>query len=143
MVHFGKGPKSKFQPIVEHHPQCTTCHHLKMQQLRGKANELKMEVKQAILGLAQQGVSQRRIARDLGVHRKTVKRLLEEQPGFEGSKCATVMTGNRALTQSKCEPFREVIESMFEQGLDAKRIHRNLQAEHAFAGSYNVSVHFR
>lgn len=37
-------------------------------------NEIKMDTRDAILGLFRQGWSRRRIARELGVHRKTVAR---------------------------------------------------------------------
>jgi IS30 family transposase len=39
-------------------------------------NEVKMGVRDAILGLVKQGWSRRRIARELGVHRRTVARYI-------------------------------------------------------------------
>ncbi len=38
------------------------------------ANQLKMVMVQAIIGLLEQGWSHRRIARELGIHRETVAR---------------------------------------------------------------------
>jgi len=38
------------------------------------ANQLKMAMVQAIIALLEQGWSQRRIARELGIHRETVTR---------------------------------------------------------------------
>lgn len=38
------------------------------------ANQLKMAMVQAIIGLLEQGWSHRRIARELGIHRETVAR---------------------------------------------------------------------
>ena len=100
------------------------------------ANELKMETKQAVLGLAEQGFSQRRIALELGIHRKTVKRLLKAFSRENDPKCAISITGNRPGRESKCKPFRAEIEAKLELGLDAKRIHEDLRAGHAFDGSY-------
>jgi transposase len=97
------------------------------------ANELKMDTKQAITSLANQGWSQRRIAKDLGVHRRTVTRLIKS---IDDSKGAISMTGNGPGRTSKCEPFRASIEAKLESGLDAKRIYEDLQSEAAFEGSY-------
>ena len=97
------------------------------------SNELKMETKQAIASLAEQGWSQRRISKELGVHRKTVKRLLK---ACADSKGAISMTGNGPGRASKCDPFRAAIEAKLEIGLDAKRIHQDLRAESAFDGSH-------
>ena len=92
-----------------------------------------MDTKQAITGLANQGWSQRRIAMELGVHRRTVRRLLKS---IGDSKGAISMTGNGPGRTSKCDPFRAVIERKLESGLDAKRIYEDLQSEAAFDGSY-------
>lgn len=97
------------------------------------ANELKMDTKQAIIGLVDQGWSQRRIAKELGVHRRTVARLVKS---IEASKGAISMTGNGAGRTSKCEPFRTEVEAKLELGLDAKRIFEDLLSEVAFEGSY-------
>jgi len=96
-------------------------------------NELKMDTRQAIIGLADQGWSQRRIARELGVHRRTVKRLVKS---LGDSKGAISMTGNGPGRASKCEGFRAKIEAKLELGLDAKRIREDLIAEEGFEGSY-------
>jgi len=110
---------------------------------RSMSNKLKMDKIEAIRNLAAQGWSQRRIARELDAHRSAVKRALQSVQAYDGdSKRATVMTGNPAPSQSMCDPFREAIEAKLELGLDAKRIHRDLQAEHAFVGSYNSVQRF-
>ena len=96
-------------------------------------NELKMDTKQAIIGLVNQGWSQRRIAKELGVHRRTVTRLVKST---DVSKGAISMTGNGAGRTSKCEPLRSEIEAKLEIGLDAKRIYEDLRSEVAFEGSY-------
>lgn len=106
------------------------------------ANELKMETRQAILSLAQQRFSRREIAKRLGINRRTVKRHIEAAAAEEDSKRAISMTGNRPGRDSKCALFKAEIEAKLELGLDAKRIHEDLQAEHAFDGSYNSVQRF-
>jgi transposase len=97
------------------------------------ANKLKIDTKQAIIGLVNQGWSQRRIAMELGVHRRTVTRLLQS---IDYSKGAISMTGNGPGRTSKCEPFRASIEAKLERGLDVKCIREDLQSEAAFEGLY-------
>jgi transposase len=107
------------------------------------SNQLKMDKIEAIRNLAAQGWSQRRIARELGAHRSAVSRALKSEQAKEGDpKRATVTTGNQLGRQSMCDPYREAIEAKLELGLDAKRIHRDLRAEHAFEGSYNSVQRF-
>lgn len=97
------------------------------------SNKLKMDSKQAIINLASQGWSQRRVAKELGVHRSAVRRALSDS---DDSKRAISMTGNGPGRTSKCEPFRAAIEAKLESGLDAKRIFEDLRIEAAFEGSY-------
>jgi len=118
------------------------------------ANRIKMAVEHAILTLAQQGWSLRRIARELGVNRETVSRyvrLAAEQskpakatPGTEDppdSKPAKVTPGSCGQ-RSRCEPFRPVVREKLELGLSAQRIWQDLVAEHGFAGSYSSVKRF-
>jgi len=120
------------------------------------ANRLKVAKVLSIKTLHDQGWSQRRIARELGVHRGTVARYLKENahslemapepgdskpakgsPGSEldqhDSKPAKAPTGSR----SSCRPFQETIEAKLEQGLSAQRIFQDLVAEHDFSGKYH------
>jgi transposase len=64
------------------------------------ANQLKVAVVQAIIGLLEQGWRHRRIARELGVHRETVARYdrLRRQAG---SKPANVTPGSDSISHSK------------------------------------------
>jgi lambda repressor-like predicted transcriptional regulator len=57
------------------------------------ANQLKMDIQKAIEGLKRQGWSERRIARESGIHRKTVR-------GYaKAAKCTTVLTGDGVLVE--------------------------------------------
>ena len=121
-------------------------------------NEVKMGVRDAILGLFGQGWSRRRIARELGVHRRTVARhiaLAEKEsncptnptPGpdrpveaeFEGQAPARPEFPG---PPSKCEPFRETISEKLDAGLTAQRVWQDLKIEHGFVGSYQSVKRF-
>ena len=115
-------------------------------------NEIRMATKHAILGLFRQGWSRRRIARELGIDRKTVARhvdLAEKEskwatnptPGSDRPMGAEYGTPPRAPPErvgppSACEPFREAILTKLDVGLTAQRIWQDLVAEHGFAASY-------
>jgi len=102
------------------------------------ANRIKVAMRNAILGLRGQGWSFRRIARELGVHRKTVARhvrLAESQNGPNP-------TAGNSGPESLCEPFREVVLAKLEQGLSAQRIWQDLVSERGFAASYESVKRF-
>ena len=124
-------------------------------------NELKMDLQQSIRVLTQQGWSQRKIARELGIDRETVARhrrlTLEgavsnpaipppgspppsEPQGAQqgGSKPAIPPAGRR----SQCAAFREAIVAKLELGLSAQRIYQDLVSEHQFAGGYDSVKRF-
>jgi transposase len=102
-----------------------------------------MNEQQAITGLLKQGWSQRRISRELGYHRSTVRSYARElakcttpltgSEEKEGSKCTTLPTG----TRSYCETYRQNIESWVDAGLSATRIYRQLKESHGFSGAYD------
>jgi transposase len=122
------------------------------------ANHLTMALVETILSLHQRGWSQRRIARELGIHRETVGRYLD-QPEC-GSKPANAPSGSaidaaeskpanappgstspeglepRIGRASDCEPWRAIIATLLEQGHSAQRIYQDLTVEHGFVGSY-------
>jgi transposase len=135
------------------------------------ANVLKVTIQTTICTLADQGWSQRRIARELQIHRETVGRYLRERakpaisiPGSEGSgardqeakpaisisgsngredsKPANVITGKTVGRNSCCEALAGVIEAKVQLGLHGKRIHQDLLAEHGFEGSYQSVQRF-
>jgi len=114
------------------------------------ANRLKMAIVTSILTLHKRGWSQRKIARELGVSRTTVRRYLagngpdpncttNPPPGSEvPSNCTTnPPPGSGSGPASSCRPFREVIEVKLAGGLSGVRIWQDLVAEHGFGGSYD------
>ena len=126
------------------------------------SNVLKVSHQEAIHGLHQKGWSQRRIARELGIHRQTVSRYWEGGSTRAGissagsgeeseAKCTTIsiagsesVVGKEAAVsiagrfgrKSWCGPFAETIGSKIEAGLSAQRIYQDLVEEKGFAGSY-------
>ncbi len=96
------------------------------------SNILTMEQQNAIAGLKAQGWSDRRIARELGLNRRTVAR-------YGKSKCAISQTGTKGRL-SECEGHRERIKKAYEDGLSVERIHQDLVRECSFEASYH-SVH--
>lgn len=116
------------------------------------ANELKMVKINALLQLAEQGWSHRRIARELGIHRHTVARHIQlaaesaakstiPTTGSVDSK-STISTAGKAGRRSICEDFRELIEDGLGRGLSAVRIHEDLVSDHGFGGSYESVKRF-
>ena len=107
------------------------------------ANMLKMELRHVIRELYDKGWKQRRIARELGIHRTTVRRYLSGARGPEDSKCTISTAGNLPPGRpSRCEPWRQKITVWLEQGLSAQRIYQDLCGEAGFAGSYESVKRF-
>jgi transposase len=123
------------------------------------ANHLKLAMVNTITTLKQNGWSIRRIARELGIDRGTVRRYVRQEhlhpkpptnapTGSDeisntptnaptGSKAGTDPPENRLPgAVSKCEPFRQVITDKLENGLSAQRIYQDLTTEHGYIGSY-------
>jgi transposase len=117
-------------------------------------NLIGMTQRSAILGLFRRRWSQRKIARELGLHRKTVARYIEqylqeagheapEDPkctkvpaGKPGSKCTKVPAGKSA-GRSQCAAYAEVIELGLLQGLSGQRLWQDLVTEYGYEGSYD------
>lgn len=114
---------------------------------------LKVNEQEEIRTLAAKGFSLRRIARELGVNRRTVARyagevvskctiLAEEvtagSGGVEGSKCTSSRGQVTAGSRSLCAPYSGVIEGMMGEGLTAQRIWQDLRVGHGFEGSYEA-----
>jgi transposase len=134
------------------------------------ANLLTVEAIQNIRTLQKQGWSQRRIARELGLDRQTVRRYWAEDgeskpatlstSGTEGAtkappppasgavELASGTTGVSSAAEkdpgrpSHCQRFLGLIEAKLALGLTAQRIHQDLQVEVAFAGSYQSVKRF-
>jgi transposase len=127
------------------------------------ANQLRMAQVHAIQVLRDQGWSQRRIARELGIHRDTVARYLQLRRAGPSTdtpdppaKPAKVITGSdvpegaelahetagEATSRSRSEPFREIILGKLEQGLSAQRIWQDLRDDHRFADGYQSVQRF-
>lgn len=114
------------------------------------ANYLKVSMQETIIALDAQGWSQRRIAREVGINRRTVQKYL----AAEHSKCTKVTTGSPAQnlansvskctkvttgsedSKSLCKPYRNYIERALEKQFSAMRIYQDLVIEHDFPGSY-------
>jgi transposase len=95
--------------------------------------QLKVNQQQSIRTLHEQGWSKRRIARELGLDRATVRKYLAGV-----SESPTPHTGSGSLygPASLCDPWREQIEQALERGLSIQRIYQDLVTERQFAGSY-------
>jgi len=118
------------------------------------ANVIGMEQRSAILGLWRRKWSHRRIARTLGLNRRTIARYIEQfereaaraerpdskctilPPGKEGSKCTIVPPG-KSGRQSLCGAYSEQIDLALEKGLTAQRIWQDLVYDCGFDGSYD------
>lgn len=111
------------------------------------SNVLKVNEQETIVRLLSQGWSKRKVARELGVHRNTVRHyagLLSKcttnstagsKEGF--SKCTGISTaGKLPGRRSQCEGFDQTIRSGLSAGLTAQRIFQDLRADHGYAGSY-------
>jgi len=117
------------------------------------ANYLKMTKVSAILTLREHGWSQRRIARELGIHPDTVGRYIrlsgkdlkpvKAPTGSEGSKPVKAPTGSgepnacdTTSGRSQCESYRRIVEDKLQIGLSRQRIYQDLRDEYGFEGSY-------
>ena len=121
-------------------------------------HRLAMDKVHAIKTLRAQGISERRIAKTLGISRKAVRRHLsrsapkdtkaptgEAPTGSPDAKDTKVPTGSTnesttataRLSRSECEGFRQLIMAKLEAGLTAQRIFQDLQEEQGFAGQYS------
>ena len=127
-------------------------------------NQLKVNQQQSIITLSARGWSKRKIARELGLDRATVRKYLAEvaakpatpQAGSGESseaKSPTPHTGSATTDEAKpatphtgsvahpgpasvCDPWCEQIQTAWQAGLSVQRIYQDLVAEHQFAGSY-------
>lgn len=94
-------------------------------------NQLKVNQQQSIIALFEQGWSKRRIARELGLDRLTVRRYL----AVAAAKSPAPRTGSGP--ESLCGPHQNEIKAALEAGLSVQRIYQDLVTAHGFAGSYD------
>jgi len=117
---------------------------------RRMANQIKMDNIQTILALHQNGWSNRRIAKKLGLNRDTVDRYVRRArkagegsdskrakapPGSEGELAGIL--GEVCPTRSACGPYCEIIEEKLSQGLTARRIYQDLVTDCGFSHKYH------
>lgn len=107
------------------------------------ANFLEGSMQTTIDQLARKGWSIRRIAKELGVNRRTVAKYAKHSAGVF-SKCTTLLDKVPAgkstappTGQSACIPFHAFIENALTEGLSAQRIYQDLCSEYAFSNSYD------
>ena len=97
------------------------------------SNYLKVSMQETINSLYKKGWSQRRIARELEVNRRTVKKYILNNH----SKCTISTTGSpTGGRQSLCFKFSDYILRGLEKNLTAQRIYQDLVSTYGFTGSY-------
>jgi len=128
-------------------------------------NRLSMDERQTIIGLLRLKWPQRRIARETGFHRATIRRVALEfaagtaecttpvaevatdpEPAEEPAdpKCtapAEVATDS-SRSRSACEPYRGFIEAEAAKGRNAVAIYQDLVEHHGYPGAYNAVKRF-
>jgi len=110
------------------------------------SNTLKVSMIETIRELAKKGWSQRRIAEELGIHRKTVRNYLGGDSkctivpagdlDAKDSRCPIVPTGSVGR-KSQCSIHDEYIKELLGNGLSAQRIFQDLKSERGFEGGYD------
>ena len=96
---------------------------------------LKVSMRHAILELLKHGWSHRRIARELGIDRRTVKRYARLEAAAQDAPKPTAVA-KRPGPESSCESLAEIIRKKLDEGLSGPRIWRDLKDHHGFKGSY-------
>jgi len=115
-------------------------------------NKLSMTEQETILSLLRLGWSERRIAREGGHHRATVRRVRREA-GLLVAKCTTpskvptdpkpatepkVATDSAAGTRSSAAPFKSFIEAEIAKRRNGAAIYQDLVEHHGYSGSYDA-----
>ncbi len=124
------------------------------------SNTLGMSMLESIRALSTKGWSNRRIARELGIHRQSVRKCLETDSKCTistagpcestGAKCTISTAGDcgglqaRNVTgpdasvgrKSLCAAYAGKIKAALDKGLSAQRIFQDLRLDEGFAGSY-------
>jgi transposase len=106
-----------------------------------------MDKVRAIQALKDQGWSNRKIARELGIHRTTVAAYLKSKPTQvpAGSDDRGEAVGDQESdepSRSHCGPYRETILAKLDQGLSAQRVFQDLVEEDGFPHGYDSVKRF-
>ena len=119
-------------------------------------NELSVTEEQTIVGLLRLGWSERRIARETGHHRATIRRCaraeralkslappVTAEPG-DDSKCTSrpKVATDSERSRSRCEPHRTFIETETAKGRNATAIYQDLVEHYGYEGAYNAVKRF-
>lgn len=122
-------------------------------------NELSVTEEETIRGLLQLGWSERRIARETGHHRATIKRLTRDaaagtvdpkaaagpvRADAEGndSRSPTAAKAPTGWGRSRCEAHRPFIAAEVAKGRNAVAIYQDLVEHHGYDGAYNAVKRF-
>lgn len=116
------------------------------------ANYLRVSMRETVKALYANGWSERRVAKELGINRRTVARYIRlddpkraistagldlDNEGVLESKRAISTTGfGREGRKSHCAEHHDYIEARLKQGFSAQRIYQDLRLERDFKGSY-------
>ena len=131
------------------------------------ANRIQVSLSQSIVELYNRGWKKLRIARELEIDTKTVRRYVRLHtaksllpPAGDASKSLVLPPGETAITgaseeansllppsgsggrESQCLPHKSRIEAALETGLSAQRIYQDLVTEEAFKGGYDAVKRF-
>jgi len=118
------------------------------------ANRIQVSESITILELFRKGWAKLRIARELDVDVKTVRRCIREAAAADSTSLVSpagktgpenpkgiVSPAGKSGRPSHCEPYRERIKAGIEEGLTAQRIYQDLAVE-GFSGAYDSVKRF-
>ena len=97
-------------------------------------NRLSMDERQTIIGLLRLRWPERRIARETGFHRATIRRIAREFASQPQS--VPEVATDLAPSRSSCEPHRSFIEAEAAKGRNAVAIYQDLVEHHGYDGAY-------
>jgi len=115
------------------------------------SNVLKVKKQETIQTLKERGWSERKIAEELGLNRRTVRRygaksaseVTAGKESTDSKSVSEVSAGKVAgISQSRCHGYRAKIEEKLEAGLSAQRIYQDIKREQGYEGSYESVKRF-
>lgn len=99
---------------------------------------LEVEMKTTIKTLAQRGYNKTQIGKMLGIDRKTVRKILNEEENASGCETATDAPLKVKGWPSLLDQYREYIETQVNKELSIARIHQDLQKEYGVNCGYTT-----